>query len=113
MHKIALGSMAALLAGCATAPTETEISDRLIGMSRVEVLACMPRLVSSSKSGDSEVLHFSRSDDSYMGLRAQCDAEVRVKADRVDQVRINAAGAGMYGVKSNICRELLRKCMVK
>lgn len=113
MQKIALGSLVALLAGCAAAPTETEISAKLTGMSRMEVLTCMPRLASSTKDGDSEILRFSRTDDSYMGLRAQCDAEVRMKAGRVDQVWINAASAGMYGVKSNICRELLRKCLAK
>lgn len=111
MQKLVLFSMVGLLAACAAAPTETEIGAKLTGMPRAELLACMPKPESLAKQGDMESLRFSRSDAGYMGVRAGCAAEVRLKAGRVDEVRVDASAAGMYGVKSNICRELLRKCM--
>jgi hypothetical protein len=110
MKKLALFSLAGLLAACAAAPTETEVSTKLIGMPRAELLTCMPEPEALIKEGDTESLRFSRSDD-YMGLRYRCAADVRLKSGRVDELRVDASAAGMYGVKSNICRALLRKCM--
>jgi len=110
MKKFSLFLIAGLLAACAAAPTEADISARLIGMPRADLLACMSRPETLSKEGDTESLRFNRSDE-YMGLRARCAVDVRLKAGRVYEASVDASAAGMYGVKSNICRELLRKCM--
>ena len=111
MHKTSLVGLAALLvAGCVTPPTEADISARLIGMPRADLLACMPRPDVSRPDGDTERLQFSRT-DVWMGLQARCGLDVSMKAGRVASFSIDASGAGMNGARANICRELLRKCV--
>ena len=100
-----------VLTGCVSAPSSDQLSSKVKGMSRLELLSCMGPPSNTARDGNVEFLAYSHR-NTYSLLAYRCDANFVLTDGTV--TRLNITGdevTGAIDVTSGVCRAMVAKCV--
>ncbi len=104
-----LGFAAILLSGCAWAPNLDKLNQKLVGMSKQELMYCLGSPARVGRNGDMEFATYVYS-YSAESTALRCDAHLTFIDGRVSRVRVTGGSPGAIDFASRTCRSTLEKC---
>ena len=99
------------LSACVSAPNTGELNQKIVGMSRAELLSCMGPANNTAQDGNMEFITYSHR-NFYGPYAYRCDANIVLTDGRVTRLRVTGDEVnGTLDVTSGVCRAMIAKCV--
>ena len=112
MKLVALAGLvgSTVLAACVSAPSTEDLNQKVVGMSKQQLLSCMGPPSRGARDGNMEFLTWSHR-NAYDKYTYQCDANFVLTDGRVTRLNVTGDAPGTMDVTSPVCRAMVAKCV--